>query len=257
MSRYIPLSPQRFGELRWQRFRDYRHTLGVHLTPVAAPEVSAAAAHLPLAFARDAQGKRLLCALTGLREGVNHCLDARQAWLTGYTPALLRSHPFRLLPPPPEKGEAHQRVLCVDADSPWVGPDGDQAFLDGERMSPAVEEIFQFLGQLAQHLARTEQAVAALETAGLLIPWTIEDEQDQPLRGLRRVDETALAKLEAEPLAELHRQGALALAYAQMVSTHQLPALQTRARQLERQAPREELSDFFGGQSDLQFDFNQ
>ena len=257
MSRYIPLSPQRFSELRWQRFRDYRHTLGVNLTPVAAPEVSAAAAHLPLVFAPDAQGQRQLCALTGLRKGVNHCLDARHAWLAGYTPALLRGHPFRLLAPPSGQGESSQRVLCVDVESPWVAPDGSEAFLDGEQMTPAVAEIFQFLGQLAQHLARTEQAVAALEAATLLIPWEIEDEQGEPLRGLLRVDETKLTKITTETLAELHRQGALALAYAQMISTHQLPALQARARQLEGQGPRADLSDFFTEQSDLQFDFNQ
>ncbi|MFP4495587.1 MAG: SapC family protein [Halochromatium sp.] len=256
MSRYLPLSPQRFSELRWQRFRDYRHTLGVNLTPVAAPEVSAAAAHLPLAFASDAQGQRQLCALTGLRKGVNHCLDARHAWLAGYTPALLRGHPFRLLAPPGQ-GESSQRVLCVDVESPWVGPDGSEAFLDGERMTPAVAEIFQFLGQLAQHLARTEQAVAALEAATLLVPWTIEDEHGEPLRGLLRVDEAKLAEVAPEMLAELHRQGALALAYAQMISTHRLPALQARARQLEGQKPRQDLSDFFVEQSDLQFDFDQ
>lgn len=257
MSRYVPLTPQRFGELRWWRFRDYQHTLGVHLTPVAAPEVSIAAAHLPLVFARDNQGKCFVCALTGLREGVNHCLDSRQAWLAGYTPALLRCHPFQLLPPPPEKGQAHQRVLCVDLESPWVSPDGDQIFFDGERMSAAVKEIFQFLGQLSRHMVHTEQVVAALEAARLLKPWAIEDAQGQQLRGLRQVDETALAKVSAETLAELHRQGALALAYAQLVSTHQLPVLQTRARQLDRQAPREDLGDFLGGSSELQFNFNQ
>ncbi|MCG5526490.1 SapC family protein [Ectothiorhodospira haloalkaliphila] len=257
MSRYIPLSPQRFNDLRWQRFRDYRHAAGFHLMPVAAPEASAAAAHLPLAFIRDPEGKGSLCALLGLREGENHCLDAKHAWQVGYTPALLRSHPFRLLPPPKGQGEPHQRVLCVDMESPWVGPEGDQAFLEDGQMTMAVKEIFEFLGGLTQHLLRTEQAVAALDEAKLLTAWKLEDEQGQVIKGLRRVDEARLNKLDPSTLAVLHAKGSLALAYAQLISTHQWPALKARALRTRQPAPKDDLSKFFPDHTGLQFDFDR
>lgn len=257
MSRYLPLSPQRFATLRWQRFTDYRHARDQHLVPLAAPEVSRAAAHLPLVFARDARGIISLCALTGLREGTNHCLDASDAWQAGYVPAWLRSHPFRLLAPPKGQGEPSQRVLCVDVDSPWVSEQGDEAFLDGETMPPAVQQVFTFLGQMARHYPRTDQAVKALDAAGVLSDWPLSDHHGRPIRGLLRLDEGKLAGIDAETLGTLHRAGALPLAYAQAISTHQLPALKTLAEQHDADYRHVDLDAVFEEEDDeLNFDFD-
>lgn len=258
MNHYIPLSPQRFTDLRWQRFTDYRHARDQHLVPLAAPEVSQAAGHLPLVFAREPRGKVTLCALTGLHEGVNHCLDTHDKWQAGYVPAWLRSHPFRLLAPPNSERNTQQRVLCADVDSPWVSEQGKEAFLDdSQQMTPAVQEIFTFLSKLTKHYVLTERAVQALNDAGVLTPWPLADHQGSTIGGLLRVDDAKLAKVSAETLVKLHKTGALAIAYAQAISTHQLPALKHLAEQHDADYRNVDLDAVFDeDDDDLLFDFS-
>lgn len=252
---YIPLSPQRFSHLRWQRYSDYRHATHLHLVPVAAPELGPLVANLPLVFAQDPHQEHFaLCALTGLSAHTNHCLDANHHWQLDYVPAFLRSHPFRLLPPP--QGSKTQRVLAVDIDSPWVSEHAPEAFLDAnQQMTPTVHEVFQFLGKLAQHFQRTGSAVAALQHAGLLTPWPLKDHHGQTIKGLMRMNETALNSIDAETLQTLRRTGALAVAYAQIYATHQLPRLQTLARQHTGAEPELDLARLLGTDEGLEFKF--
>lgn len=258
MSRYIPLNPKHFSALRWQRFTDYRHARDQHLIPLAAPEVSRAAAHLPLVFGRDAQGKVTLCALTGLYEGVNHCLDTHDKWQAGYVPARLRSHPFRLLAPPNSEKNTQQRVLCADVDSPWVSEQGEQVFLDDhQQMAPSVQEVFSFLSKMAKHYVLTERAVQALNDAGILTPWPLADHQGNTIGGLLRVDEAKLAEVSPDTLVKLHKTGALAIAYGQAISTHQLATLRHLAETHDADYRRVDLDAVFDEDDDeLMFDFS-
>ena len=229
MSQYIPLSKERFADHRWDACGDYRHAEGLTRVPVAAPEIGRCAAHLPLAFARDETGKPNLYALTGLVPGKNHCLDAAHKWTAGYVPSFLRTHPFQLLRPPEGKGKPDQMVLCVDAQSPWVSKTGSNSFFDGDGMDATVAPVFQFLTRMTKHYLKTAQAVAALDSVGLLADWPITTLDSAGSAGLLRVNDAAMNKLTGEQLARLQQCGALSIAYAQMLSTHQLPRLQALA----------------------------
>ncbi|CAM4263035.1 SapC family protein [Vreelandella rituensis] len=257
MSRYIPLSTERFGDKRWTRFTDYRHAQPLHLVPIMAPEVSRLAGQLPLVFARDGQGKVSLCALTGLTEHKNHCLNGNHRWQLSYVPAFLRTHPFRLMAPPKGKGEPNQRVLCVDVESPWVGEQGEEAFLEGDQPTALVQETLQALGKQAKHFALTERACQVLMEAEVLTQWPLTDHKGQPINGLLRLDEGKLAKVTPETLAKLHKSGALAMAYAQAISTHQLAALKHLAETFDADYRHVDLDSVFGdGDDDLLFDFD-
>src|SRR5690554_808761 len=122
MSRFSPLAPKAFAHKRWQPYRDYRHLRDQHWIAIAAPEVTRAAAHLPLGFIQVAEGAYQLGALLGMKPGQNDCLTPANKWALGYTPALLRAHPFRLLATAQGSTE---RTLCVDIDSPWVNDMGE------------------------------------------------------------------------------------------------------------------------------------
>lgn len=257
MSRYIPLSPDRFSDKRWTRFTDYRHAQHLHLVPIMAPEVSRLAGQLPLVFARDGQGKVSLCALTGLSEGKNHCLNGNHRWQLIYVPAYLRTHPFRLMAPPKGKGEPNQRVLCVDVESHWVNDTGEEAFLDGDQPTPLVQETLQALGKQAKHFALTDRACQALMEAGVLTQWPLTDHQGQPINGLLRLDEGKLAKVTPDTLVKLHKSGALAMAYAQAIGTHQLGALKHLAETHDADYHNVDLDAVFGeDDDDLLFDFD-
>lgn len=229
MSQYIPLSKARFSDQRWSAYTDYRHAAGMTVVPVAAPEIGACAAHLPLVFVRDAAGKASLCALTGLTPNTNHCLDAENKWVAGYIPSFLRSHPFQLRKPPEGKGAPDQMVLCVDAQSPWVSKTGSISFFAGEGMDASVARVFEFLSRMTKHHFKTAQAVAALDDADVLTDWPMTTKDSAAIGGLLRVNDAAMNQLTGDQLARLQRIGALSIAYAQMLSTHQLPRLQAMA----------------------------
>lgn len=257
MSRYIPLSAERFSDKRWSRFTDYRHVSQQHVVPIMAPEVSRLAGELPLVFVEDHQGKLSLCALTGLRAHKNHCLDRHDHWQLNYVPAILRTHPFRLMAPPKGKGDPNQRVLCVDADSPWVSEQGEEAFLDGHQPAPLVQDTLQALGKQAKHFALTDRACHVLKEAGVLTPWQLTDHKGNPIAGLWRTDEHALAQATADTLVRLQKSGGLAIAYAQAISTHQLPALKQLAERYDADYQNIDLDEVFSeGDDDLLFDFD-
>lgn len=242
MSRFIPLSIQRFNTLSWSRFADYHHAETLPLVPLAAPELARAACHLPLTFARDAQNRVGLFVLTGLRAGVNHCLNPAGQWEAGYIPAFLRTYPFRLLPPPTGQGNTEtQRVVCVDIESPRVGAHGEYPFFVEDRPNQATQDVIDFLGKMAKHYAHTDRAATLLHDLGLLTPWSPPtcNVTDQ-LHGLLRLDEAQLAKADPDTLYRLNQYGALALAYGQAMSTQQLFRLQELA---EKNDPRHQPVD--------------
>ena len=227
---YHPLSAEFFAHKTWQPYTDYRHAAQLHLVPLSAPEVALAAADLPVVFVSNPQGKFSLCLLTGLVMGQNHCLDQHQQWQTPYVPVFVRSHPFRLLPVPTQ---AEQYVLCVDTSSPWLqtsNGDGHEPFFDAtQQLHPRIQEVVKMLQAQTRHNHFTQLAVDALAQHQLLTPWHLHDAQGLPISGLHRINEEALQQLSASTLHALLRTGSLAIAYAQMLSTHQLRRLQKLA----------------------------
>jgi len=89
--------------------------------------------------------------------------------------------------------------------------------------------VFEFLSRMTKHHFKTAQAVAALEDAGVLIDWPISTKRGGSASVLLRVDDAAMSQVAGDQLAQLQRIGALSIAYAQMLSTHQLPRLQALA----------------------------
>lgn len=258
MPRYIPLTPDQFASRRWARYRDHRHLADQHWAPIAAPEVAKAAAHLPLAFVRPGEGKAAqLGALLGLKPGVNHCLSTEYRWQVGYTPALYRTHPFRVLP---TQAGGTQRTLCVDADSPWLGASATEPFFtDNGELAPRVKEVLDYLMTLEKHLYRTQKAVDSLDDLGLLVPLSLRSVEGGSISGVLQVDETALNQLTDDTWLSLRKSGGAAIAYAQLISLGQLPFLRQRALISGGYAPEalDDLDAFFGDDGDeLRFDFD-
>lgn len=258
MSQRLPLSPQ-LAHQRWRRYTDYRHAAALATVPVVAPEAAQAAACLPLVFVKQGESF-VLSALLGLANDTNHCLNAEHGWEVGYVPAWLRTPPFRIITPPGAKST--QRALGVEQQSPWLDATGQQGFeealLDERRgLTPAVNEVFAFLTKLEKHLVKTQQAVDALAAHKLLTPWKLPAVGGVAVPNLYRIDEHAFQKLDDAAFATLRKKGALAIAYTQMISTHQLPALRQRAEHTS--VPENlDLNAVFGeGDDDLSFDFDR
>jgi hypothetical protein len=213
-----PLSRERHKGLGWQRFGDYGFARATALAPLAAPEVTKAALHLPLAFYPES-GAWKLGAILGLQPGQNLFVAPDGRWLGGYTPATLRSYPFRIGRSP----GSEEAILCIDESSGLLVQNGGETFFEenGE-IGASVAGIWSFIIEVAKGEAQLSAACALIAEAGIIEPWPIElkdGEATRNVEGIHRIGEEKLGALDDETFARLRRSGVLALVYAQMLST--------------------------------------
>lgn len=231
-----PVSRQEFGNKRWQRYTGYGFAAAQTVSPLVLQELPKVMLSLPIAFmaAGTAEGEApafMPVAVQGLAQGQNLCVHPSGAWVAGYVPAALRSHPFYMASTPDG-----QQLLCFDADSSLLREDasGEAFFGDDGQPSAAVASVIQFLANLTAQRPVMQRACAALQAHGLIQPWTITlktGEGEKSLQGLFRVDEEKLNQLDGAALHALQQAGALGLAYCQMLSQQHLSTLGRLAEQ--------------------------
>ena len=109
---------------------------------------------------------------------------------------------------------------------------------------------------LEKHLFLTQRAVNQLAKLKLLTPYNISNVQGQRLEGIYQIDEERFQKLPDTQLPVLRKCGALAIAYAQLISTGQMAALRRRAAHNSTATPADmDLDSFFDGKDEtLRFD---
>lgn len=219
--------------------RDMRWASGMISVAIAAAEMPSAAVEFPCVMTRGADGGgggRLL-AITGLEHGRNLFVDAQGHWSGTYLPAVLRTWPFRLLTEVDDEGA---RLVAVHRPALSVST-GDALFDDQGRESPWVQAVLRELVALDAGATTTAEQVAALDAAGLLHERSLQailpNGRQMELTGFLSVDETKLNALEPAVAGELHRQGALSLAYLHLLSLRRFRPLMERAAAQEPLAP--------------------
>lgn len=218
------VSRSRHGALRWRRYTDYRFAAGTALAPLAAAEIAQASLAFPLAFV-ERGGHWSLNVVLGLLPGHNLFVGPDGAWLGGYVPASFRGYPFLI-----GVQADGAPTFCVDEGSGLVTDASEgEDFFDAEgQLSPLAGQVLAFLRGTAESEDLAGHACDRLAAAGALEPWPITIQTDagpQALTGLHRTSEAALAAMEAGAFAALRAGGSLALAYAQALSTANLPRL--------------------------------
>lgn len=236
-----PIQPSTFGARAWKPFADYRFALGNTVVALSTEEFAHTIAAFPIAFTVGDTPTPV--AVLGLRPGSNLFVAPNGQWLGPYIPAALRGYPFRLMRIDDDQfalgyDEASGLLVAEGQGEPFFGPDGQPA--------EKVDATLKFL----MNVNRGQQAAAALAAklaaAGVLEPWPLQikdKEQVTSVNGLLRVSEQALNALADDAFLELRRAGALALAYAQLLSTANIAALgrlaqlhAKHAEDLDRQA---------------------
>jgi len=139
-----------------------------------------------------------------------------------YIPAILRSHPFRIIHSP-----NGGKVLGVDEESGLIGEEGELFFEEDGKPAPALEKVIAFQKRLDLEFKLTQGACSALAEHELLEPWPIKHS------GLYRVSEKALFNLEPSALAKVRDAGGLNVAYCQLISTQQISLLEKLAKARE------------------------
>lgn len=191
---------------------------------LAAYEMPSAALAFPCVMTRSAKGGRLL-AITGLEQGCNLFVDENKHWTASYMPAVLRTWPFRLLDQADDEGS---RPVAVQRDA--LNPtEGDALFDDQGQEATWLQAILKELVALDAAEATTSGMVDALDAAGVLTERALQavlpNGRQMELTGFLSVDEQKLQTLEDKMIADLHRQGALAMAYLHLLSLRQFRPL--------------------------------
>lgn len=247
MNNFQPVTKLNHSALRWKRFDNYHFAAKDAVVPLTQAELQRACMVLPIALVeqggQEGQGGQFgSAAMLGLHKGQNLFVAPDGRWIGSYTPAAYRGHPFAL-----GKHTSGQQILCVDADSGLVGPEGEdfvEPFFDQQgQPSASVKAVMHFLEQVQANRVVTHKVCALLAQEGLIEPWPITlksdqaeksgqaeqggqgEQTEQTIQGLYRVSETKFNALGAEALHRLHQAGALPLIYCQLISMQHLPLL--------------------------------
>jgi hypothetical protein len=231
----VPVDPQRHAGKAWRPQAGYAFAMAQALVPLAAVEFGKAAVAMPIAFL-ESSGRYIPVGVTSPVEGRNMYVTPTGKWLGSYVPASLRAYPFRLGMTDSSTGAN----LLVDEDSGWV-IDADESatrfFEEDGSPSAALKRVAQLLLELEQARSLTHLAVGALAEAGLIRPWALDatlGNQHVTVEGLHRVDETALDGLDEKAFVNLRKTSSLAVAYAQMISMHNVDLLRTLAAEQQQ-----------------------
>lgn len=216
--------------------RDMRWVSGLISVAIAAAEMPSAAVEFPCVMTRGTDGGGRLLAITGLEHGRNLFVDAQGHWSGNYLPAVLRTWPFRLLTEVDDEGA---RLVAVHRPALSVSQ-GDALFDEHGKEAPWVQAVLRELVALDAAATTTAEQVAALDAAGLLHERTLQamlpGGRQMELTGFLSVDETKLNALTPAQAGELHRQGALSLAYLHLLSLRRFRPLMERAAAQEPEA---------------------
>ena len=259
MPEWIALSPGAHASAAFKPRHGFSFAAGRMTAAVLLAELKDLLPYYVIAF-QKAGDHFLPVVLLGLDNRRNLYLDASNRWLARYVPASLRSYPFALA------RHGGNMVMCIEKNSLVEGgQEGQPLFTEEGAPAETVRQTLDFLNQCENSRRQTADAVRLLDEAGVIESWPLQLQLEDSGRkhgveGLYRVSESALNALADDAYARL-RGAPMAMAYAQMFSTRQLPRLaelvKYHARQQAASVP-EGLEDIFGDDDDdvLSFDFD-
>lgn len=264
MTTWTPVSRTQHVNAGWLSYRDYLHAATYATTPLLAAELPKAVGAFPLAFVQQEESYQLV-ALHSLQPGVNLYINSQGQWLAPYVPAWHRSHPFRLL----RNEENDDQILCVDESSTLFQAEASGAakpFFDAEgNPHQELQETLGFLQECHNNRLLTDKLVQQLANAGLIQRWALQlqgsEGEPRLVEGVFQINVAALRALGGDALSALAASGALAIAYAQLLSADRIREFEQRYRYREQEQAASTTPDFddlFGenGDSDtLNFGF--
>lgn len=217
---YVPVSREHHGLRRWRRYDNYAFAREIHIIDIALAETAKVASAMPIVFVGPPEALEPRT-LMGLEPGNNSFVGSDSQWHGAYVPAFLRGHPFKFL------STGQEFVLCIDEAS-IADEAGETFFDDAGALSPAVQHVVSFLQQLEVSRQAAKLAAAALTRLGLVrpvLPESVPGLAPHHAAALLGVDAQALSALSDQDFASLRATGAIELAYHQMLSLEQWPAL--------------------------------
>jgi len=189
--------------------------------PIVAPEFGAAAASFPIIFAGD---ERTPLAVMGIRTNENLFVKDGIYAQDFYMPAFARRYPFVLA-----GDQANDRfVVCIEEKAECItNKNPAQKFFDGEDTSEFTKEAFQFLQNFERDRMATEQMINRFKELDLFEQKEMNFQGQNPdgspadpqkIADYFAVTEDRLRALDDATVAELNKNGYMAVAHAHMIS---------------------------------------
>ena len=82
MSELVPITPEKYGSRRWQRYTSYSFAATTSYAPLVGAELQRAMQNMPLAFIKQEQSFHIAAVLS-LSPGGNLFVDPKGRWLGG------------------------------------------------------------------------------------------------------------------------------------------------------------------------------
>jgi hypothetical protein len=217
--RPIALSADLLANKTWSAPSDLGFVQSLTEVQIGANEAARVGRSYGWYFKRDDAGWALVVALTDeVRKQM--CSLERQESALGL-PFLLRLYPFTLLR---QKGR-----LCLAVWNTMLRQaDQGQSFFEGKKLTPPVAKVSEHFTSFGADLGLASRLARALEAAELLVPAA------QSQLGYYEVDETKLMSLSEQTIVNLHKIGALGLAYSQLFSLHSKAVAKSQSTQAAR-----------------------
>lgn len=226
----VPVSRDALGDMRIKPLASFAFAKGLAMVRILAGEAAQVALDCPIVFLEE-NGVLAPFVMLGLKKGENLFVNEQGQWIASYVPALLRRYPFFMGKASGSDGEAlsllvEEECLSREDGEPLFGPK------DEEPTGPAARAI-RFLSEVAIEDARTVALTKALGAQGLFEPLALQvtrgTEEPVKLSGVRKISEGKLNALSDDVFLEFRRSGALAFAFAHLVSLGQFARLQALA----------------------------
>jgi hypothetical protein len=197
-----------------------------HVIPVVVHEFSRAATDFPIVFVKNTQtGQFQSVILTGLIQGENLYM-ANGAWGANFVPAVLKSHPFKLLK---NEHDHDQLMMGIDEGSALChSEEGMRLFEDnGDETAYLQARKEQIITYFEQNQI-TEGFIKIAANLDLFAPRSLTislKEESLNLDGFYFIDEKKLNALPDDKFLDLKNRGFLQVIYSHLLSIHQIDKL--------------------------------
>ena len=235
--KYIKVSKEkhRFSAIKTD---DFSYARDATVATVFLFELSNVLSTMPIVFKRINGILRLVALTGGIRNsidkkgsmGKNIFISSDGKWTYGYTPAVMRVHPFRLGTLPDGK----KILIIVDDESLLVPPDMGTRFFDEDgKETNLLKDRINLLAAIENSESKTDKACSQIEEMELIEGWPLEEgdrTNSQAGGGLYRINEQRFSDLDDKKFMELRHSGALQIIFAHFHSSFHL----VRMAQIEK-----------------------
>lgn len=219
---FVPLDKATHKSTKVATQLNFMFAKTAHISAATINEFAQLASAMPLFLIKNPSDSYSAIAMLGFEQEQNLFLLGER-WEAAHVPMNIQRYPFDIRPNGDKLG------VYIDENSDLVGDvDGEPLFV-GEEPSEYLKSRQQFLANLANSEMMTKTFIDKLVALDLVeevqILLQYKDGAKRNVTGVFGINERKLLDLNAEQVADFHKNGLLGAAYAMMLSAGQLSRL--------------------------------